>query len=256
LGQGEKKEFMAKNSIAASLLALTLFAGPAAFADGGPAEFTDLFKGPANVAIKNEVVKIDVGEKFVKVDCSCVFHNSGSACSMRIGFLDNGTKDVPQATFTTYDSWVDGKKVKTALIPQTDRNLFWQAKTVSFKGNSDCSIRDVYTLPRAAPVTTENGTCQQIHYAFRTAAFLCRPIERMEVTVNFAPNLVSNPIRPRFMYGDAMNWSSARPEIIYYYGPSPLVEINTLRFIGRNFNSQGVDDLHLYYGYTDLINKN
>ena len=250
---------MTKYSVAAILLALTLFSAPGAFADSGSTAFSNLFKRPTNVAIKNEIVKIDVGEKSIKVDCNCVFQNSGPACSMRIGFGDYGARDVPRATVLTDDSWVNGKKVKTALMPQSESSFFSHNRKLSLNAKSDYVIHDIYTVSPDPLVDTENGICHQISYAFRTAAFLHAPIEQAEIIVHFAPNLVSNPICPRFMYGpgtDALRWSSKSSKIVYYHsGLSPVVEAGTLRFASKGLEPAGIDDLHLYYGYTGLIQE-
>lgn len=263
---------MRKYLNAAKLAALMLLLLPVARADDGGISFggnPHLLKGHATVAMKNEVVKMDVGEKTIKVDCNFVFHNSGPTCTVRVGFPDEGTGAAepyqgdpvpknPKATFITYDSWVDGKKVKTELVPTNDRSLYWHAKTVTFKANSDCVIRDVYTLPPGAQVTNENGLYQQTSYVLHTGASWHGPIGRAEIIVNFAPNLVSKPMVARFLYNTLpsdMKWSTLPPLTILYEGLSqPKVEKNTLHFIRTNFKPTKQDDIHLYYGYKKLTN--
>ena len=66
----------------------------AARADDGGISFggsPHLLKGHATVAMKSEVVKMDVHDKVIKVDCRFLFHNSGPACTVRMGFPDEGT---------------------------------------------------------------------------------------------------------------------------------------------------------------------
>src|SRR5271170_2146618 len=147
--------------------------GGGANADDGGISFggsPQLLSGHASVAMQSEVVQIEVHDKVIKADCNFEFHNNGPACTVRMGFPDEGLgaaepfqgeplpkgKDL-HATFLSYDSYVDGKKVPTELVPTDDRSLFWHTKTVTFKGNSECKIRDVYTLPPGAQVTNENG---------------------------------------------------------------------------------------------------
>src|SRR4051794_11540766 len=49
-----------------------------------------LLKGHRWVEMRSEVVRMTVGERRVHVDCRFVFENRGPACSVRMGFPDNG----------------------------------------------------------------------------------------------------------------------------------------------------------------------
>lgn len=260
---------------AATLVATMFLLSPSARADDGGITFggnPHLLKGHATVAMKDEVVKMDVGEKEIKVDCKFLFHNSGPACTVRVGFPDEGTGSAepyqgepvpknPKASFVTYESWVDGKKVKTELVPTNDRSLYWHAKTVTFKANNDCVIRDVYTLPPGAQVTNENGLYQQTYYVLHTGASWHGPIGRAEIIVNFAPDLVAKPmvvkalssLKNPSLYD--VKWSTLPAKTILYEGPSqPKVQGNTLRFVRSNFEPTKADDVHLYYAYKKLTN--
>jgi len=268
-------ETILKHLSVATFVAMMLLVSPAAHADDGGISFggnPHLLKGHATVAMKDEVVKMDVGEKIINVDCKFVFHNSGPACTVRVGFPDEGTGAAepyqgepvpkhPKATFVTYESWVDEKKVKTELVPTNDRSLYWHAKTVTFKANSDCVIRDLYTLPPGGQVTNENGLYQQTYYVLHTGASWHGPIGRAEIIVNFAPDLVTKPMIVKALSSmqklrpDEMKWSTFLPHTILYEGLSqPEVETNTLRFVRTNFKPTKQDDVHLYYGYKKLTN--
>jgi hypothetical protein len=262
-------------NVATLSLALALFAPPSRADDGGISfgGSPHLLKGHATVSMKDEVVKMDVHDKQIKVDCKFLFHNSGPTCTVRVGFPDQGTgaaepyqgDPVPtknlHATFLTYESWVDGKKVSTVLIPTDDRSLYWHAKTVTFRGNSDCVIRDVYTLPPGAQVTNENGMYQQTYYVLHTGSSWHGPIGRAEIIVNFEPNVVHAPINlkarktipdPDFAH---LKWTALPEGTVIYEGFSqPKLDGNTLHFVRSNFEPTKNDDLHLYYAYRKLTN--
>jgi hypothetical protein len=262
-------------SVIISAFALSLAALKASADDGGISFGGNphLLKGHATVAMKDEVVKMDVHEKEIKVDCKFLFHNGGPACTVRVGFPDEGLgasepyqgDPVPKknlhATFLTYQSWVDGKKVPTELIPTDDRSLYWHAKTVTFKANSDCVIRDVYTLPPGGQVTSENGMHQQTYYVLSTGASWHGPIGRAEIIVNFDPDVVHAPINLKALKSlpdpsfEHLKWSTLPEGTVIYEGPSaPKQDGNTLHFVRTNFVPTNNDDVHLYYGYRKLTN--
>ncbi len=249
-----------------------------AHADDGGISFggaPHLMGGHASVAMQDEVITMDVKEKAIDVDCKFLFHNSGPKCTVRMGFPDEGTgaaepyqgeDKVPtgsalHATFTSYDSWVDGKKVPTKIISTSDRALYWHTKSVTFKAKSDCEVRDKYSLPPGAQVTSENGLYQQTYYVLHTGASWHGPIGKAEIVVKFAPNTVPAPIELKAVSSlpgqsiDHLKWSSLPPGTVIYSGPStPTLEGNTLRFVRTSFKPTINDDVHLYYGYHKLQN--
>jgi hypothetical protein len=258
------------------LVAASAIVAPLARADDGGISFggnPHLMTGHATVAMKDEVVKMDVHDKVIKVDCKFLFHNSGPTCTVRMGFPDQGlgaaepyqgdpvpTKNL-KATFLTYDSWVDGKKVPTKLIPTNDRALYWHTKTVTFKGNSDCVIRDVYTLPPGGQVTNENGLYQQTYYVLHTGASWHGPIGRAEIIANFDPSVVHAPIQLKALSSlpdqdlGHLKWSELPAGTIIYAGPSkPNLDGNSVRFVRTNIVPTKNDDIHLYYAYRKLTN--
>src|SRR5271168_2104093 len=75
------------------LVAASAIVAPLARADDGGISFggnPHLMNGHATVAMKDEVVKMDVHDKVIKVDCKFLFHNSGPTCTVRMGFPDQG----------------------------------------------------------------------------------------------------------------------------------------------------------------------
>src|SRR5258706_13316834 len=187
--------------------------------------------------MQSELVQMELHEKVIKVDCKFVFHNSGPACTVRMGFPDQGVgamepyqgdplpKKNLKATFLTYESYVDGKKVPTELLPTDDRSLFWHAKTVTFPADSDCIIRDVYTLPPGQQVTNENGLYMQTYYVLHTGASWKGPIGRAEIAIMFGPDALRHPLRLTALSSlpdpdlAHLKWSELPPGTVLYEGP-------------------------------------
>jgi hypothetical protein len=235
-----------------------------------------LLKSHKSVSMQSEVVNIDVHDKLIYVDCLFVFHNQGPACTVRMGFPDHGQgaeepyqgDPVPtgpnlHATFKTYTSYVDGKKVPTEIVPTADRSLYWHAKTVKFKAHSDCIIRDIYTLPPGKQVTDENGMYTQTYYVLQTGSSWHGPIKRAEVIVRFEPDSLLAPIHLKALSTlpehdiTRVKWSQLPAGTLLYEGPCrPVVKEETLKFFRTNFEPGSRDDIHLYYAYRKLNNLN
>jgi hypothetical protein len=251
----------------------------AAEADDGGISFggsPHLLKSHKSVSMQSEVVNIDIHDKSIRVDCLFVFHNQGPACTVRMGFPDHGEgaqepyqgDPVPtgpqlHATFTSYTSYVDGKKVPTKIVPTADRSLYWHTKTVTFKANSDCIIRDIYTLPPGQQVTDENGLYTQTYYVLQTGSSWRGTIKKAEIIVKFEPDSLLAPIHlkplsalPEKNIKD-VKWSQLPAGTLIYEGPCrPVLKEDTLRFVRTNFEPGSRDDIHLYYGYRKLNNMN
>jgi len=255
----------------------SLVYGQAALADDGGISFggsPHLLSGHASVAMQSEVVHIDVADKTIKVDCDFVFHNSGPAATVRMGFPDDGLgaaepyqgDPLPplsklHATFTSYESYVDGKKVPTKIIAGADREHYWHVKTVTFKANSDCHIRDVYRLPPGAQVTSDNGMYQQTSYILHTGSSWHGPIGKAELVVTFAPNTVHAPIKLMSISSvtehdiSKVKWPTEPRGLIVYQGPcTPTIDGQSLHFTKSNFRPTEKDDILLYYAYRKLTN--
>jgi hypothetical protein len=258
------------------LIASLSFAGKAAADDGGITfgGSPHLLKGHASVSMRSEAVDIDIHDKVVKVDCRFVFHNSAKTCKVRMGFPDQGLgaeepyqgEPVPtgpglKAAFLSYDSWVNGKKVGTKLVPTDDRSLYWHTKEVTFKGGSDCLIRDSYTLTPGSQVTSENGLYRQTSYVLHTGASWHGPIGKALVTIKFAPDAISTPIKVKALSSTGKNdprylkWSEFPSGTVLYEGSSTAqVAGQTIRFTKTNFVPGSKDDIKVYYAFRMLKN--
>jgi hypothetical protein len=147
------------------------------------------------------------------------------------------------------------------LVPTNDRSLYWHTKTVTFKGKSDCLIRDVYTLKPGAQVTSENGLYQQTSYVLHTGASWHGPIGKAEITFKFEPSAVSVPIKvkglnelpaPDLLH---LKWSELPAGTVVWEGCcEPKVQGQTMQFLKTNFIPTTKDDIRVYYAYKKLTN--
>jgi hypothetical protein len=269
-------DFCRKLSIALATFVALLAITQSAPADDGGISFggaPHLLKGHASVAMASEVVKMDIGDELIKVDCQFVFHNSGPACTVRVGFPDQGLgaeepyqgEPVPKknvhGTFLTYDSWVDGKKVPTKVAPAEDRSVFWHAKTVTFKAHGDTRIHDVYTLKPGAQMTNENGLYRQTYYVLHTGSSWHGPIGKADVIITFGKNTIKDPIelKPFGTLPDKdlqhMKWSALPAGTLIFEGPcAPKLNGRTITFSRNNFKPTDKDDVHLYWGFKFCTN--
>jgi hypothetical protein len=271
---------MARSRKTFALLAPTvsflLSALPGAADDGGISfgGSPHLLKGHPSVSMRSEVVKIDVGKEIIKVDCKFVFHNSGATSTVRVGFPDQGLgaeepyqgEPVPigpglKATFLTYQSYVDGKKVPTKLVPTKDRSLYWHTKTVKFPGHKDCLIRDIYTLKPGAQVTSENGLYQQTSYVLHTGSSWHGPIGKAQIDLTFSPDIEPKDINLQALSEmndrdlQHLKWSQLPEGTILYEGMSrPQLNGKTLSFEKANFKPTTKDDIKVYYAWRKLTN--
>lgn len=131
---------------------LLMLAGPIgldpARADDGGVSFGGsprLLSGHKTASMQSEVIRMNVGAQNVRVDCQFVFQNAGPACTVRMGFFDEGrgSEDPdqemdpahpkpPHGTFTSYASFVDGARVRTQTVRAEKEGDFWHVKTVRF----------------------------------------------------------------------------------------------------------------------------
>jgi hypothetical protein len=233
-----------------------------------------LLNGHPSVAMVREAVHIDVHKEVITVDCNFVFHNSGPVCTVRMGFPDEGLgaaepyqgDPVPtgpdlKATFLSYDSYVDGKKVPTKLVPTNDRTLYWHTKNVTFKPNSDCIIRDVYTLKPGGQVTSGNGLYQQTSYVLHTGASWHGPIGKADITIKFEPDTESVPIKLQALSAlhehdlSRLDWAKLPAGTVVYEGPcAAKAQGQTMSFTKTNFTPTKKDDIRVYYAYRSLTN--
>lgn len=269
-----KKTIALLLALSASILSgvnLTASADDGGISFGGSPK---LLKGHSSVSMKDEVVKMEVGDEQIKVQCDFTFHNDGPAAKVRVGFPDEGQGSMEpyqgedkiptgknlKATFLSYESWVDGKKVATELVPTDNRELYWHAKTVQFKGNGDTKIRDVYTLPPGGQMTNENGLYKQTYYVLHTGSSWKGPIGKGEVIISFKDEALKGPIQAKQLKSIGKDpaelvWSKLPSGTVLWEGPgAPKVEGKTLRFTFTNLKPTAKDDVHLYYNWKKCTN--
>jgi len=222
-----------------------------------------LLKGHSTVSMQSERVKVDVGEETVTVDCRFVFRNNGPACSVRMGFPDegqgganpeqDGQVPVPRGTFTSFRSYVDGRPQATRLIRADRPGKYWHAKTVRFPARGQRLVRNVYTLPVGSQITRTSSLVRQAFYVLHTGASWNGPIGRTEVEVVFHRKRMAAPLRPVRMSRSgrdgvyAAKWAGDRARV-YYQGPGrPQVSGKTLRFVRTNWRPAPSDDILLFF---------
>lgn len=227
-----------------------------------------LLKGHPTVLMRSEVIRMTVGEEVVTVDCRFVFENSGPACTVRMGFPDEGRgaddpdedepHNPPTGTFTSFRSYVDGHPVATQLIRAAARSRYWHAKTVVFPAHSRHVVRDVYTVTVGAQITPVNSNAHQTSYILHTGASWHGPIGRTEVIVKFDRKRMTGPLAPQRVTAGQLrksrgspvwgrDWSKQRNRV-YYQGPSrPEVDGTTLRFLRSNWRPASKDDIYLVF---------
>ena len=267
--------------LALAAIALITTSMPALANDGGIAYggSPGLLTGHPSVSMTSEKILLVVGDKDVRVECDFVFTNSGKACSVRMGFPDEGygsadpdegrssdddfMKSPPQTTFTSFKSSVNGKPVATKLIRADKAGHYWHTKTVQFQANQVLKIRDVYTQPVGggiAMVGGKTGTVAEVGYILHTGASWHGLIGRSEVNVRFNTSRQIGPLKPVPVKDVAKKHSGEAPSAtevdrapagcFVWSGPcSPTVSGKTLTFIKTNWKPSEKDDIDLNYGY-------
>lgn len=125
------------------------------------------------IRMVSEVVKISVGSQDTTADCSFVFHNSGPAMDVRIGFPDEdssreGEPD-SKSVFKRFDSWVNGKPIKVAKLIGKDGDV-WQVKTIHFPKGATMRVRDRYVVPTGSGIQSDTYILSYAAYLVHTGA--------------------------------------------------------------------------------------
>src|SRR5580700_4314088 len=140
---------------AAALAGLTVRAGAD---DGGIAYGGSprLLGSHPSISMAAEKVVMVIEQREVHTVCDFAFTNHGKACRVRMGFPDFGYQYEPNegwegmepppdpSIFTSFASFVNGKRVKTRLIRAKQVGKHWHAKVVSFAAGQTVHVRDVY----------------------------------------------------------------------------------------------------------------
>lgn len=240
-----------------------------------------LLDGHPSVTMTSEIINISVAQETMTVDCRFVFTNDGPACTVRMGFPDEGegandpdedldpkdlAKTPPHTTFLTFQSWVDGKPAPTKLIRANEKSHFWHTKLVAFPAHGVRQVRDLYTQRVGGGITNSSGrsgSAEQIAYVLHTGASWHGAIGRSEINITFKSNRTPNmshllPLREVSSVGNARDLSVTvvAPDSIVWEGPCPpQAKGKTLQFVRENWRPTAKDDIKLTYNYRIVNTK-
>lgn len=228
-----------------------------------------------SICMVSEVVRLDVGEDKVWVDCTFTFENtSRRSVTVRMGFPDIGYGALdpdeerryqdrwrvsgPESTFDRFDSWVDGQKVPTNLFRSDRPGEFWHIKTVRFPGLGRRIVRDRYIQHIGfGPVgvsANRFGFAARAAYILHTGSSWHGRIGRSEVIVAFHRRRMTGTLRPTrippkgwFDGAPIRDWSGEAGRV-FYTGPGrPTVHGKTMRFVRTNWRPTARDDVGLVF---------
>jgi hypothetical protein len=210
----------------------------------------------SKISMRKEVIKATVEDNHVLVDCQFVFHNSGPACKIKMGFPDNSTIDQekPLGGFRTYKSYVNGKAVpvKNEWGKDGAQNIVWHTKTVSFPQGADVRVHDVYTDIGSGAEMKANEFVQFFRYVLHTAASWSGPVGNVDVYVELKDQLpplklLSLDAVPDKDYAKC-DWSKASKRTVLFSGFSqPTVDGNTIHFHTTNLHATKASDISLVF---------
>lgn len=218
--------------------------------------------GNTTVSMRREYVKMVIGEKWVTVDCRFTFRNRGPARLVRMGFPDEGgdpgedpdaQPKTPKGTFTTFQSWVNGRPVRTRVIKSAEPGSVWHEKMVQFPAYGTLEVRDRYTVEVGSSVAFSPLSARLARYVLHTGASWQGNIGRSEIEVVFQRKSVPSPIAVKRMpeidsRGRPEGNQSFEMRSLYYEGPStPTVMGKTLRFVRTNWRPTKSDDILLLF---------
>lgn len=252
-------------------LVLLCFLIVPALAPGAPARADDgwigyggsprLLRGHPSVRMVSEAVRMEVGEREVRVDCRFLFRNDGPARSVRMGFPDEADRYDEQdrsGYLRSFPSYVEGRPVRTELLHAPTKALFWHAKTVRFPAHASVRVRDVYRIRVGVQDQTSyrgrtDFVYRQASYTLHTGASWRGRIDRAEIDVVFQRKRPRPPMRlVRAEHGEAdrrlEHPSSFTPSTVFYAGPCrPVAHGNTFRFVRTHWKPRLRDDLWLFF---------
>jgi hypothetical protein len=228
-----------------------------------------LLKGHPSVQMVSEHIKIEVQQQQIVVVADFVFKNHGKATTVRMGFPDfgEGASDVEEGSGTevmktppptetplrNFESWVNGKKVKTELIRADRPGAFWRAKSVSFKSGETIRVRDRYLTAGGAQITMYNRLVKCVPYIVHTGSSWRGNIGSTLIDVKFRTPEVKMPLRPHpisVLKGKRPweTWIEDKPGTVIYSGfKLTAVGRDSLRFERKNWRPQKSNDLMIFY---------
>jgi hypothetical protein len=215
------------------------------------------------VSMQSEYIKLTVGEVDTMVDCRFIFVNHGPACTVRMGFPDQGRgaadpdeegkRNPPTGTFKTFESWVGGKKVNTTVTRADHPGNFWHEKEVAFPANGTVEVRDRYTVEVGNSVGYYPVEINETSYILHTGSSWHGNIGRSKIEVLFVRQHVKVPvIARRFDITNGkpsyLKTAGNNKHEVYYRGPCvPTVSGATLTFVRTNWHPTKEDDIDLVF---------
>lgn len=227
-----------------------------------------LMSSHKTVSMQSEVIRMTVGEETVTVDCRFVFRNVGPACTVRMGFPDQGRGDVPGAdgadfvnkkkpiktSFQSFASYVNGRKTATKILRGAGMGEYWHVKMVRFPAKSVVRVRDVYTQPVGAQITSGRSVLSQVSYILRTGASWKGTIGSTDIFVMFQRKRPASPLRPAGLKRGQedktlfeTDWTGDAHRVYWRGFAAPTVQGNTLHFRRRNWRPTDRSDLYLAF---------
>ena len=221
--------------------------------------------GHQSVSMKSEMIRIEVGEQDTRVDCRFVFENHGPTCRVRMGFPDqgrgagdpdeDGRRKPVKGTFTAFDSWVGGTKVKTSIERAAHQGNFWHVKTVDFPGYKTLEIRDRYTVGISSSVGYRTPfSTHSTNYILHTGSSWHGNIGESIVEITFHQGVQAPIALHKIRTGGAdtdPNYATDKSDdrhAVYYSGPSkPTASGKTLRFVRANWKPGPSDDIEVVF---------
>lgn len=223
-----------------------------------------LMNGHPSIVMESEVVRMLIEKEKVSVNCEFVFVNRGPATTVRMGFPDNEVFESEEEGgelkphLLSFDSYVDGKQVKTTLTRGAKQGARWHVKDVVFPAKGRRVIRDVYEVPIGARITSRNTNAELVSYLLHTGASWHGNIGNTLLVVTFDRADMPTTLVPRLMEPMAKTkifdktWPSGAATV-YYRGPSkPIVTGRILRFSRANWRPGPDDDLLLAFNNRKL----
>ncbi len=260
---------MNKNLVSGLTLALSSFAlaNDAGLTYGGS---PSLLKGHKTIQMVSEIIRVDVWKDHEIVDCQFVFKNHGKATKARMGFPDRssgagnpeeeGRVDPPKGSFNWFNSWVDGKKVKTTIARGKELGDYWHVKYVPFADGQSVKVHDRYRVDTGFAMTPDNGNVREATYVVHTGASWKGKIGRSDVYVTFHGLKAPLHVMPLLDFspregddevrGASLHAGRFASSDIVWSGPSkPSVHGTRLHFVRKNWRPQVGDDVDLFFSY-------
>lgn len=242
----------------------------AAIAQGGSPRMLD---SHPTVRMQSEKIVVTVGKDNTTADCRFVFVNAGPACTVKLGFPDNGdgaadpeedvdpaerTKPPISGPMTSFKSWVNGTLVKTSLERGQGPGEYWHTKSVTFKAHSSTTVRDIYSLTDSSAIVNmaENGVAAAhfAGYIVHTGASWHGTIGRSEIVFNM-PMVVKSVIpyaKATKLVDDVLTFTRTTvptSTVIYKGMAKPSFSGRQVKFVRTNWNPKKTDDIELWYNF-------